>query len=64
MGMMTSDRIEDFAITMASTLRRAKKALRYAGCDDAARAAAAAEVEEARKSFLSALRLYRESVGK
>lgn len=59
--MDTKDRIEDFAIGMASALRKAKKEVRFAGSDEERRAAAIAEVESARKSFLQAVRMYRES---
>lgn len=60
--MTTFERIEDFAIGMGAELKKAKKELRFVGNDDARRAACQAEVDEARKSFLQALKMYREAM--
>lgn len=57
----TKDRIEDFVIDLAVTLKAAKKGVKAAGADEAKRAEAIKEVEEARKSFFQAIVMYRES---
>lgn len=59
--MDAKDRIEDFAIGMASALRKAKKELRFAGTDEVRKAAAQKEIDESRKSFKQAIRMYSEA---